>query len=115
MCLRSLELHRKDNMTNRFLTIAVALTAALMISACSGGKGYSRGIFHGLVIDRTEAEVTDKLGKPESVEQIGSDGVRYVYRRKTFDPDNANSVDEKTFVDFEKKAGKMIVVEVSFG
>jgi len=99
MCLRSLELHRKDNMTNRFLTIAVALTAALMISACSGGKGYSRGIFHGLVIDKTEAEVTDKLGKPESVEQIGSDGVRYVYRRKTFDPDNANSVDEKTFVD----------------
>ena len=41
--------------------------------------------------------------------------MRYVYRRKTFDPDNANSVDEKTFVDFEKKAGKMIVVEVSFG
>jgi hypothetical protein len=102
-------------MNRRIAIMAVTLAAALMISACGGSRGYSRGIFHGLVIDKTEAEVTDKLGKPESVEQIGSDGVRYVYRRKTFDPDNANIIDERTFIDFEKKAGKMIVVEVSFG
>ncbi len=93
--------------------LCIALIAAFT-TACDGGRGYSRGIFHGLVIDKTEAEVTGKLGKPESVEQVG-DGVRYVYRRKTFDPDNMNQIDEKTFVDFEKKAGQLIVVDVSFG
>lgn len=102
-------------MQNRYLALIGALLMTLMLAACDGGRGYSRGIFHGLVIDKTEAEVTDKLGKPESIEKVGTDGVRYVYRRKTFDPDNMNQIDDKTFIDFEQKAGKMIVVEVSFG
>jgi hypothetical protein len=41
--------------------------------------------------------------------------MRYTYRRKTFDPDNLNQIDERTIIEFEKKAGKMIVVDVSFG
>ncbi|MFN9029289.1 MAG: hypothetical protein ACK54C_03050 [Betaproteobacteria bacterium] len=94
--------------------LAVALVS-LFMTACEGGRGYSRGILHGLVIDKTEEEVTSKLGKPEAVEKFATDGVRFVYRRKTFDPDNMNQIDEKTFIDFEKKAGKMIVVDVSFG
>jgi hypothetical protein len=68
-----------------------------------------------MMIDKTEEEVTSKLGKPESVQQMGADSVRYVYRKKTFDPDNLNQVDDKTFIDFEKKAGRMIVTDISFG
>jgi hypothetical protein len=94
--------------------LGIALVA-LFLTACDGGRGYSRGIFHGLVIDKTEEEVTNKFGKPETVEKLGADGVRYVYRRKTFDPDNLNQIDEKTVIDFEMRAGKMIVVDVSFG
>lgn len=94
--------------------LAVALLSVFM-AACDGGRGYTRGIFHGLVIDKTEDEVASKVGKPEAVEKVGTDGLRYVYRRKTFDPDNMNQIDEKTFVDFEKRAGKLVVVDVSFG
>ncbi|MCU0951604.1 MAG: hypothetical protein MUC68_11200 [Burkholderiaceae bacterium] len=91
----------------------VALTA--LVSACGESRGYSRGIFHGMVIDKTEEEVVSKMGKPESIEKIGDDGVRYIYRKKTFDPDNLNQIDDRTVIDFEKKAGKSIVVDVSFG
>lgn len=96
------------------LAILLIATTAL-ITACGDSRGYSRGIFHGMVIDKTEEEVVSKMGKPESIEKIGDDAVRYVYRKKTFDPDNLNQVDDKTFIDFEKKAGKTIVVDVSFG
>ncbi len=99
----------------RVLGALMVALASSVFTACDGGRGYSRGIFHGLVIDKTDEEVTGKLGKPESIERVGDDGVRYVYRRKTFDPDNMNQIDEKTFIDFEKKAGKLIVVDITFG
>lgn len=99
----------------RIVTIAAVLGTTALLGACGESRGYSRGIFHGMVIDKTEDEVVSKMGKPESVEKIGDDAVRYVYRKKTFDPDNLNQVDDKTFIDFEKKAGKVIVVDVSFG
>ncbi len=96
--------------------LAILLIAvSVLTTACGDSRGYSRGIFHGMVIDKTEEEVVSKMGKPESIEKIGDDAVRYVYRKKTFDPDNLNQVDDKTFIDFEKKAGKSIVVDVSFG
>ncbi|MDZ7653332.1 MAG: hypothetical protein U5L03_12685 [Burkholderiaceae bacterium] len=101
-------------MIKHFIVAAmIGLTA--LVSGCGDSRGYSRGIFCGLMIDKTEEEVTSKLGKPESVEQMGADSVRYVYRKKTFDPDNLNQIDDKTFIDFEKKAGRMIVTDVSFG
>ncbi|MCU0940567.1 MAG: hypothetical protein MUC86_15875 [Burkholderiaceae bacterium] len=85
-------------MIKQFIVAAmIGLTA--LVSGCGESRGYSRGIFHGMVIDKTEDEVTSKLGK----------------RKKTFDPDNLNQVDDKTFIDFEKKAGRMIVTDVSFG
>ena len=43
---------------------------------------------NGLSFTVSDAEITDKLGKPESVQMIGEDAMRYTYRRKTFDPDN---------------------------
>lgn len=99
----------------RLIVVAVLCVSTIVIVACDSGRGYSRGVFHGIVIDKTDAEITDKLGKPESVQMIGDDAMRYTYRRKTFDPDNLNQIDERTIIDFEKKAGKMIVVDISFG
>jgi hypothetical protein len=101
--------------SSQIIIATLIASSALLLTACDGGRGYSRGVFHGIVIDKSEDEILGKLGKPEAVEKIGDDGVRYVYRRKTFDPDNYNQIDERTIIDFEKKAGKMIVVDVSFG
>ncbi len=99
----------------RSVVIATLIGASALVAACGESRGYTRGIFHGMVIDKTEEEVVTKMGKPESIEKVGDDGVRFIYRKKTFDPDNLNQVDDKTIIDFEKKAGKMIVVDVSFG
>lgn len=98
----------------RRAAICVLCLLGAFVTACDGGRGYSRGVFHGIVIDKTDAEITDKLGKPESVQMLGDDAMRFTYRRKTFDPDNYNQIDERTVIEFEKKAGKMIVVDVSF-
>jgi hypothetical protein len=100
---------------SRSVVLAMVCLSTIFLAACDGGRGYSRGVFHGIVIDKTEAEITDKLGKPESIQMIGDDAMRYTYRRKTFDPDNLNQIDDRTIIEFEKKAGKMIVVDVSFG
>jgi hypothetical protein len=89
--------------SSQIIIATLIASSALLLTACDG------------VIDKSEDEIVGKLGKPEAVEKIGDDGVRYVYRRKTFDPDNYNQIDERTIIDFEKKAGKMIVVDVSFG
>lgn len=97
------------------MAAAALIGLTLLVSACGGSRGYTRGVFYGMVIDKTEEEVTAKFGKPESVVKLGTDGVRYVYARKTFDPDNMSQVDDHTNVDFERKDGRMVVVDVSYG
>ena len=58
---------------SRSVVVTVVCLSTLILAACDGGRGYSRGVFHGIVIDKTEAEITDKLGKPESVQMLGDD------------------------------------------
>lgn len=98
-------------MLKRVLMVALV---AFALAACGGGRGYTRGIFHGMVVDKTEQEVVEKVGKPAAIEKLG-DGLRYTYSKKTFDPDNLNQIDERTFVDFEPRDGKLVAVDVSFG
>jgi hypothetical protein len=94
----------------RFLMAAVL---AAVLAACGDG-GFQRGVFHGKVIDRTPEDVASSFGKPDAIES-GSEGPRYVYRKKTFNPDNLNQVDEKTIVEFGKdKDGKIVCVDVSY-
>ena len=102
-------------MLKRLFIATVAVAAALAFTACGEKRGYSRGIFHGLVIDKTEEEVIKKMGQPLAIEKISDDAERLIYKGKTFDPDNFNTVDQKTIIDFERKDGKMIAVDVSFG
>lgn len=98
-------------------SIAVsAACCALLLAACGDtGGGYSRGVFYGLVIDKTEAQVKSKLGEPVEVQKLDDDHVRYVYHGKTFDPDNLNASDKRTILELERKDGQLIVVDVSFG
>jgi hypothetical protein len=91
----------------------MAAALAAVLAACGQG-GFQRGVFHGKVIDRTPDEVASSFGKPDAIES-GSEGPRYVYVKKTFNPDNQNQVDDKTIVEFGKdKDGKIVCVDVSY-
>ncbi len=94
--------------------IVIALAAATVLAACSGG--YQRGIFQGYVIDSTEEEITSKIGKPDAIDNSDPNAPRWTYNKKTFDPDNMNKTDEKTVIVLKKdpKTGKMVGGEVQY-
>jgi hypothetical protein len=73
-------------------------------------------MFSGYVMDKSEEEVTDKVGKPDAVDKSSPDRVKWVYKRKTFDPDNNNKPDTETIVIFKRDAatGKLKVTEVDY-
>lgn len=94
----------------RFL---MATLIAVAVAACGQG-GFQRGVFYGKVIDRSPEDVVSAFGKPDAIES-GSEGQRYFYLKKTFNPENMNQVDEKTIVEFGKdKEGKVVCVDVSY-
>jgi hypothetical protein len=91
----------------------IGAVLALMVAACGQG-GFQRGVFYGKVIDKTPEEVSSAFGKPDAIENT-AEGPRYVYNKKTFNPDNMNQVDEKTIVEFGKdKDGKVVCQDVSY-
>jgi hypothetical protein len=95
----------------RKLAMAAVMAAALI--ACTDG-GFQRGVFFGKVIDKTPEEVISTFGKPDSIDDSVPDNPRYIYTRKTFNPDNMNKVDDRTIVDFAKKDGKLTCTEVTY-
>ena len=97
--------------------VAAACGMVLALSGCSGQvSGTARGLFIGYVMDKTEEEVTAKVGKPEAVEPATPTTLRWTYKKKTFDPDNQSLVDNETILIFQKDAaGKFKVVQVIFG
>ncbi len=92
----------------------MALVAAVMLTACSGA--YQRGIFEGYVVDASEEQIAGKVGKPDEVDAKDPNAVRWIYLKKTFDPDNMNKTDEKTIIVLKKdpKTGKLVGAEVQF-
>ena len=96
---------------------AVACSIVLTLTGCGGQvSGTARGLFLGYVTDKTEEEVIAKVGKPETVEPATATTLRWVYKKKTFDPDNQSLVDNETILIFQKDAaGKFKVVQVIFG
>lgn len=101
-------------MTRSKRAILMALAIAVTLTACSGG--YQRGIFQGYVIDATEEQITSKIGKPDQIDNKDPNAPRWVYNKKTFDPDNQNKTDEKTVIVLKKdpKTGKFVGAEVQF-
>jgi hypothetical protein len=89
----------------------------LALSGCTGGGGgQQRGLFVGFVTDKTEEEVSAKVGKPDSVDNSKPNTPRWIYKKKTFDPDNQNQVDNETILIFQKdSSGKFKVTTVIFG
>ena len=97
--------------------LAAACGIVLALSACSGQvSGTARGLFLGYVTDKTEEEVVAKVGKPESVDNSKPNTPRWIYKKKTFDPDNQSLVDQETILIFQKDAsGKFKCTQVIFG
>jgi hypothetical protein len=100
----------------RAVFVAVGCAIVLALAACSGGGGgQQRGLFTGYVSDKTEEEVVAKVGKPDSVDASNPNTPKWIYKKKTFDPDNQNQVDNETVLIFQKDAGgKFKVTQVVF-
>ena len=99
-----------------FLAAAVCGMVLALSGCSSGGGGQQRGLFTGYVMDKTEQEVEAKVGKPDSVDAKNPSTPKWVYKKKTFDPDNLNQVDNETILIFQKDAGGTLkVTQVVFG
>lgn len=103
--------------SRRNLLLALVFGVVLAGAGCEGREGgHSRGMFTGYVMDKTEDEVVAKIGKPDSVEATNPSTPKWIYKRKTFDPDNQNKVDAEVFLILQKDAsGKFKVIQVIFG
>jgi hypothetical protein len=97
--------------------LVAACVIVLTLTGCSGSfTGTARGLFTGYVTDKTEEEVIAKVGKPESVDSSKPNTPRWIYKKKTFDPDNRSLVDDETILIFQKDtSGKFKVTQVIFG
>jgi hypothetical protein len=97
--------------------LAAACGVVLTLTGCSGEfSGTARGLFTGYVTDKTEEEVVAKVGKPDSVDNSKPNTPRWIYKKKTFDPDNQSLFDNETILIFQKDAaGKFKVTQVIFG
>jgi hypothetical protein len=99
---------------SRLRATAAVLCAAAVLVACGSG-GYQRGIFTGYVVGVDAEQIESKIGKPDQVDTSIPNETRWVYNKKTFDPDNMNQVDDKTIVVLKKDAaGKLIGAEVLY-
>lgn len=98
----------------RLAWLAAILLIGSLLSGCIGST-FSRGLFEGYVVGQTQEQVVDKVGKPASDEKSG-DAVKWVYKKKTFDPDNMNAVDALTTVVFQPDpvTKKLVAVSVQF-
>ncbi|QJR14428.1 hypothetical protein [Usitatibacter palustris] len=107
--------HRLTDISRRVLALGAASAALVVAPGCSD-SGYPRGQFTGYVMDKTEDEVADKAGKPDSTEKVGAERLKWVYRKKTFNPDNQNKPDVETVLTFKRDAdtGKMKVESIDF-
>lgn len=100
----------------RVLLLA-ALTGLFLAGCGKGGEGgHQRGLFSGYVMDKTEEEVIGKVGKPDVVDTSNANTLKWTYKRKTFDPDNQNQIDNETILIFQKDkaSGKFKVSQVIF-
>ena len=101
-------------MLQRLLKFAV-IVVFLVMAGCSGGT-HSRGQFTGHVVGSGEDQIMSKLGKPDDVDAKDPNKPRWIYKNRTFDPDNFNKVDEKVMIIMEKNAeGKLVGRDVIFG
>ena len=101
-------------MSRSIAKILAVVCMSAFIAACAEG-GYTRGMFSGYVMGKTEMEVMDKVGKPSRVDRISADQYKLIYERKTFNPDDSNKVDSQAVLSLRKdEQGKITVYDVDF-
>ena len=95
---------------------ALLLAGVTVLLVACGGNGYTRGAFHGYVIDRAKQEITSKFGKPDNTSGSNPASPKWLYVGKTFDPENQNKSDnETTLVPLRDPAsGTLKVKEVDY-
>lgn len=96
----------------RVACAAVFAVTPLLMTAC--GDVYSRDEFVTAVMGKSEDTVSQKFGKPASVDASSPERVIWIYRRETFDLNNQNRRDSKTIVIFEEHDGERMVTKVEF-
>ena len=96
-------------------TLLLATIVAAAIAACGPTGGYQRGLFQGYVVGATEEEIASKIGKPDSIDTSDPKAPRWIYKGKTFDPDNQNKSDARSIVILQRDAqGKLRGTDVIF-
>jgi hypothetical protein len=94
---------------------AVLLMCILVfIAACAKG-GSARGQFQGYALEKTEAEIVEKIGKPVEVDTKNPARTVLIYHKRTFDADNNDKIDPITRVILEKnKEGKFVCTSFEY-
>ncbi len=106
-------MHQYASHLGRVLKTVIVIAALALVAGCSAGT-HSRGQFTGYVVGNTAEEIQSKVGKPARVDESNPDKPRWVYQKKTFDPDNFNHVDDNTTVILERKDGKLVGADIFF-
>ena len=106
-------MHQCASQLGRAVKTAIVIAAFALVAGCSAGT-HSRGQFTGYVVGSAAEEIQSKVGKPASVDESNPDKPRWVYHKKTFDPDNFNHVDDTTTVILERKDGKLVGADIFF-
>ena len=97
----------------RTLRAVVVGFTIVFVAAC--GQIYSRTDFTSMVMNKSDDEVMQKVGKPQSVDTSSADQVTWVYTSETFDTENQNKRDAKTVVTLKKGSdGKLKVTGIQF-
>jgi hypothetical protein len=105
-------MHSRFASLGRVIKTAVVIVSLAVLAGCSGS--YSRGLFQGYVVGTPAEEIEARVGKPVAVDASNPDKPRWVYEKKTFDPDNMNKVDEKTIIILERRDGKLVGADILF-
>jgi hypothetical protein len=102
----------KHLLSRSLFAFLALLLSTLMLAGCS--NTYSRDDFNTGVIGKSEQEVTQKFGKPESVKAEGDEAVVWTYSHVTFDLANQNRIDSKAVVTFQGPTGARHATRVDF-
>jgi hypothetical protein len=98
---------------NRILQCLAVLTTLLALSGCN--SDYPRGQFHGYVVGKTEEQIIAQVGKPTEVDNSNPASPVLVFKKKTFNTEDRNAVDETTLVYMKKGPdGKLVGHDTSF-
>ena len=98
---------------NRISQCFALLIAALVLAGCN--SDYPRGQFSGYVIGKTEDQIIAQVGKPNEIDSSNPASPVWIYKKKTFNVDDRNLVDEKTLVYLKKGPdGKLVGDDTMF-